>query len=294
VSFENPNQGSVSSVYDQCDRCECTTNYNGIEYAECEQIDNVFGGGECPGTTEISCHVQDGWDNIELTANVTSEVCVSNQPEGWCEWSQGGDDDDEPDWGCHESPWCPIYGENGQCFYYEYEVTYDDCDGVEKTETDMEYTYCCNTDDCNFVDVDKTTCTKNEEISDLLQTLYECLVTTGADLDDDCDPFEEEEISCSSVVDLYGAQAECYCAAYSQLWADANDDWKPWIKDAIDGFMASFSGWNEPLGCTINIQCDVTTEGGDITVPGYNPSSASAMSGVYALLLGLLAALVRL
>ena len=55
--------------------------------------------------------------------------------------------------------------------------------------------------------------------------------------------------------------------------------------------MESFSGWNEPLGCSINLQCDVTVAGGEITE--YNGSSASQMSGIYGLLFGLLAALVN-
>ena len=43
--------------------------------------------------------------------------------------------------------------------------------------------------------------------------------------------------------------------------------------------MASFSGWNEPLGCDIQIECDVTTEGGEITVPGYDDNDTNPGQG---------------
>ena len=63
---------------------------------------------------------------------------------------------------------------------------------------------------------------------------------------------------------------------------------QPWIKDVIDGFMASFSDVTR-LWCDTDLACDVTTEGGEIT--GY--SSASKTGGIFALLFGLFAALVR-
>jgi len=302
--YDNPEQRSIGSNYQECDRCECVQSDEyadpSYQYAECDSTESATPS-VCPGLTSIQCHVQDGWDtdSSELSANVTSEECLSNQPEGWCEYELPADEDDDGNdygnWGCHTSPFCSMYGANGECFYYEAEVEYEDCDGVTQTESRKDYTYCCNTDDCNFVDVDKSTCTKSIELSDVIAAFYECLVAEDVNLfSDDCTSFEEEEISCDNVVEMYGATAECYCAVYSQLWADANDDWKPWVKSVIDEFMASFSGWNEPLGCDIDITCDVTTEGGEITGPGIYTSSASPMSGIYALLFGLMAALMRL
>eukprot|EP01084_Bolivina_argentea_P005785 10925_1 len=263
-----------------CARCECHTDSLGVQYAECDDDDSypINGDGTytCPGSAVISCHSDDEWSDCaagtcvpELKVKsdtINSREYRTNQPEAWCTNSQeieieSNDDDDMWwDWGSDTGPFCAIWGTNEQCGWYSYSVTWQDCYGDSHTESRTTYEYCCNTANCNYIDInmDKNTCNENTAMSNLLKTLYECIYTGNGRsgfFGGDCETLEEEIVSCTSIKNLYEDQANCLCRAYKGLYDPADAQWKIWIKDQIDMFMTSFTEWNDVLNCPGRLEC---------------------------------------
>eukprot|EP01083_Nonionella_stella_P078478 214798_1 len=276
-----------------CAKCECQNGDNyGINMAnivDCNEVGGFRRSGQCNegNVKEIKCHEAWGHDgcsgqdcaNKTVTGQSINEyVCDTTQPEAYCSWDYDVEPNETDDWywGCGDDLICGAYFDRygDKCMMSQYSVTYTDCNGVEKTESGGGYQWCCKgTDNCNFVDIDITNCEENTDLSGMLQKFYECSAEAETDMfDDDCNDFEYQEITCSSIKELFKDQAICYCAAYSSLYQTSSALWKPWIKDQIDMMFESFSQWNEVLTCNIELTCDLdgtgNIGGGDCNVSG--------------------------
>eukprot|EP01084_Bolivina_argentea_P159360 277552_1 len=271
--------GGFSSI--GCAKCECKdgANYGGTNYAECDSLGDYRAREQCTDDNikEIMCHNGDGYEGCSSCdaktvsgQTVQPMYCGTTEPEAYCSWQFDNDNNDPYwNWGCN-SFLCGAYGDRyeNKCMMSQYSVTYTDCNGVEKTESGGGYQWCCKgTDNCNFVDIDITNCEENTDLSGMLQKFYECSAEAETDMfDDDCNDFEYQEITCSSIKELFKDQAICYCKAYAQLYQDSSTLWKPWIKDQIDMMFESFSQWNDVFGCNppIVLTCDLEADGGGI------------------------------
>eukprot|EP01084_Bolivina_argentea_P159353 277536_1 len=277
--------GGFSSI--GCAKCECKdgANYGGTNYAECDSLGDYRAREQCTDDNikEIMCHNGDGYEGCSSCdaktvsgQTVQPMYCGTTEPEAYCSWQFDNDNNDPYwNWGCN-SFLCGAYGDRyeNKCMMSQYSVTYTDCNGVEKTESGGGYQWCCKgTDNCNFVDIDITNCEENTDLSGMLQKFYECSAEAETDMfDDDCNDFEYQEITCSSIKELFKDQAICWCQVYASLYQTSSALWKPWIKDQIDMMFESFSQWNEVLTCNIELTCDLdgtgNIGGGDCNVSG--------------------------
>eukprot|EP01083_Nonionella_stella_P201345 736623_1 len=263
-------------TYAYCLTCECDGNTT-----HCDLLDTspyaLTSSSSCPGVNKILCAEASGND-VVIDVYHDPTQCVSNAPSVWCSWSFDEavrDDIRDPwyVWGCGKFPFCPIYGVDGECVYVHYTSPYTDCNGVTRTLSSRQYNYCCNdSDNCNAVDIDTSTCEENKPFSELMQSLLTCLTSIpdvplfGAFGLDYCLTLTEQTTTCEVLSALSEAENDCYCKAYTQMYNDANTEWKSWMVDQVSSgalerlyFSVDIFYWNEALGCSINLDdCDVT------------------------------------
>eukprot|EP01084_Bolivina_argentea_P159357 277545_1 len=282
-----------------CAKCECQ---NG-DFVDCNNVGGFRTSGQCTESNvkQIKCHEAWGHDGCSgqdcapksiSGQSINEYICDTTQPEAYCSWDfeVEPNDTDDWDWGCGDDLICGAYFDRygDKCMMSQYSVTYTDCNGVEQTEAQTQYEYCCKTDNCNFRDINTADCVENTGFSAILQDVYECSSEAGTMMfDDDCNDFEYQEITCSSIKELFKDQAICYCKAYAQLYQDSSTLWKPWIKDQIDMMFESFSQWNDLFGCSIVLACDLEADGGGISDTDCNVNGNECNTGYICLSDGL-------
>eukprot|EP01084_Bolivina_argentea_P096179 172914_1 len=296
VKLESQEYGAITNYEDavSCLECTCGT------YEYCDRSESYPESGpydyECPPPRSITCHDTDYSSTSDATKSdtVQSETTYTNHPDAWCSVSLDvSDDTDDWNWDFDDSPFCGIYGRSGECFKYSYDFSYLDCSGDTETDDRTQYTWCCKTDNCNYVDgtavIDTSTCSDAAGLSAMYLELAECVGThiLGSD---DCED-ESEEVTCESIVAEYRVVANCYCKAYAQIYQDAvgiSEDWADWTQSQINMFMTIFSEWNEALGCTGDLTCNLKGSDGEIGVLTFSGDSSAAEYKVYMAFVSLL------
>eukprot|EP00484_Ammonia_sp_Unknown_P021795 CAMPEP_0197027634 /NCGR_PEP_ID=MMETSP1384-20130603/7506_1 /TAXON_ID=29189 /ORGANISM="Ammonia sp." /LENGTH=559 /DNA_ID=CAMNT_0042456505 /DNA_START=82 /DNA_END=1761 /DNA_ORIENTATION=+ len=256
-----------------CSKCTCVAGST-RNYAECDYVSNSPEGyASCPPQTQIQCHEQSEWDEYGNDTNIGEVDSVLNPTDcydwtetAYCGWSMSGDSDGtstDADWDCQDAISCETFVGDGKCMSYSWEVTYSDCYGVQQTETNTGYQYCCSSENCNFQDIDISSCTENTEWSNFGLTLFECLYAEdGAYIQFECNDDYVEEITCSRVSELFGAQIGCYCEAYGAIYDMLNKDvYKEWLVELMDGLTEQGQEWADVFGCDMSYTCDLEAGG---------------------------------
>eukprot|EP01083_Nonionella_stella_P281024 956205_1 len=277
TEYQTPiNINSMPQTFTTCTKCSCFDST--IPKAECETCDDEYSGYDiswrypissnatCPPSKHISCHQAKYYDPSEPRAHLkvpeplNSVAYHTNAPEAWCAWQVAT----WPDTVYYEKPtstwgsanvidpyFCGIYGVNEECSYSEWNADYINCNGVRVRDWGKQYNYCCNTDDCNFKDIDISKCPENKRWSASMQSMSRCEEIW-------CVPLGGEPITCSVFEDRYEKWEHCVCSSYKMIYEDANDEWRTYITQQMNvnfevlGFYEDAS----KLGCTINFECD--------------------------------------
>ena len=176
------------------------------------------------------------------------------------------------DWGCNEYSGhvCEAFA-NDKCIFTNFNFTELDCDGEVLSDFgDKSCQYCCIGDNCNYEDIDTTTCTKSTELEEILLNWYGCLYAEDSayyklSCDDDI-----EEITCSDLFDTYEQQAGCYCDFYEAFYDQVSDATKGMLQNTADAWLEQYSYYNDIYGCDIDFYCDL--EAGGILIASQNDS----------------------
>ena len=168
-------------------------------------------------------------------------------------------------WGCGDyvGHVCEAFA-NDRCIFTDLNYTALDCDGsILGDFGGKSYQYCCIGDNCNYEDIDITSCTQSTEYEEIVLNWYDCLYAEDSAyyrlLCDD----EVEEITCNDLSDTFEQQGGCFCDFYAAFYDKVSDGTKDMLQDNIDTWMEQYSNYNEIYGCDIDLYCDLAS-GGDL------------------------------
>ena len=192
--------------------------------------------------------------------SLNSRTCESQGSIDFCQWTATiyDDSDDDYNWDCGNPIFCEAWA-NNKCIWYDLSISIPDCDGTSRDiVSQTQYQYCCTGDECNYEDIDISTCSQSTEYESMADEYWDCYFDQTTDAWDIMCNDDLTEVTCSDLLVIFTQRAGCLCDNYAGVYDKVGDETKVLMQDDINAQLQEFSAWNDVLGCNINLECDLS------------------------------------
>eukprot|EP01084_Bolivina_argentea_P297783 513070_1 len=274
-----------------CRTCVCAMNVtiDGVLSALCDEQDPYSRSTNmaCPAETSSTCyHAQSSHSGIFANSQPVSAKC-SDVDQTYCGMYYDHhhfeiEDTEEQmyQWECSSRWLCEIFGvtDGTKCIKAEYTYKHGLMCGewdnfLGDTSTQISAFSCCNSVNCNNVDIDINQCETNDALGAFLSSVYGCLPERQNQFE--CIDGATTIINCEHFQQYVTLHYGCYCESLNILYNIVNDtlvSYQGYLQDTMDTYL---NDWNEHLQCDLVWTCEIET--GTVTVGTASPSSTPTL-----------------